>query len=95
MYQITKRQYAIASKIGIHIFPSDKEKYKIDIYDGEGVYHCSIGSSKYMDYFSYQREKGKEYADARKRLYRIRNRKDLERIGSKGWFAWKILWDGD
>lgn len=97
MYPITKRQYAIARKIGIHIFPSDKEKFKIDIYDGEGMYHCSIGSSKYMDYFLYMNDKtkGKEYAEARKRFYYIRHKKDLERIGSKGWFSWKILWDGD
>ena len=93
MYQITKRQHAIASKLGIHIFPSDKEKYKIDIYDGEGVYHCSIGSSKYMDYFSYLREKGKEYADARKRLYDLRTKQGLLSIGSRAWFARRLLWD--
>ena len=93
MYQITKRQYAIAKKIGIHIFPSDKEKYKIDIYDGEGMYHCSIGSSKHMDYFLYLRHKGKEYADVRKKLYDLRTKKGLLSIGSRAWFARRLLWD--
>jgi hypothetical protein len=53
------------------------------------------GSSKYLDYFLYLRDKGKEYAEQRRRLYFLRHRKDLERIGSKGWFSWKIFWNGD
>jgi len=93
MYQITKKQYDIADKIGVIIMPS-KKKYKIDIYDGNGVYVFSVGDAKFNDYFSHL-SKGKDYANDRKRLYFLRHRKDAEKIGSRGWFAWKILWNGD
>ena len=92
MYDISKEQYKIAKKMGIYIFPSDKPKYKIDVYDSDGVYHTSIGSSSYNDYFIYLATKGKEYADNRRRLYAIRHKKDLFKIGSRGWFSGRILW---
>jgi hypothetical protein len=94
MYQITNRQRQIAKKIGVYIFPSDKPKYKIDIYDNEGIYHTSIGDISYNDYFTYLKRNGKAYADNRRRLYDLRTKKGLS-IGSRNWFARKILWDLD
>jgi len=93
MYDITKKQRQIAKKIGVHIFPSDKPKYKIDVYDNEGVYYCSIGDISYNDYFLYLKNNGKAYADNRRRLYLIRHKDELLSIGSRGWFSAKLLWD--
>jgi hypothetical protein len=93
MYDITKRQRQIAKKIGVHIFPSDKPKYKIDVYDNEGVYYTSIGDISYNDYFSYLKNNDKAYADNRRRLYLLRHKDELLSIGSRGWFSAKLLWD--
>jgi len=94
MYDISPKQYKIAKKIGVYIFPSDKPKYKIDIYDEAGLFHTSIGSSTHFDYFFYIRDKGKKYADERRRLYDLRTQKGVS-IGSRKWFARKLLWDLD
>jgi hypothetical protein len=37
MYTISKDQYDLAKEIGVKIKPSNKKKYKIDVYDDEGV----------------------------------------------------------
>jgi hypothetical protein len=93
MYDITKKQRQIAKKIGVHIFPSDNPKKKIDIYDNEGIYYTSVGSSIHNDYFSYLKSNGKAYADNRRRLYLLRHKDELLSIGSRGWFSAKLLWD--
>jgi hypothetical protein len=89
MYSISKQQYDIAKKLGVHIFPSDKPKYKIDVYDNEHVY--SIGDIRYNDYFTYLQRNGKTFADNRRRLYLIRHKKELSSIG-RGWWSAKLLW---
>jgi hypothetical protein len=92
MYPISKKQYQIAKKLGVHIFPSDKPKYKIDVYDNEGLYYTSIGDISYNDYFSYLKRDGKVFATNRRRLYDLRTKKGLS-IGSRNWFARRLLWD--
>jgi hypothetical protein len=94
MYDISPKQYKIAKKIGVHIFPSDNPKYKIDIYCNEGIYHTSVGSSMYNDYFSYLKSNGKVFATNRRRLFDLRTKKGLS-IGSRNWFARRLLWDLD
>jgi hypothetical protein len=41
---------------------------------------------------TYMKTKGKEYAEERRRLYHLRHKKDLERLGSRGYYSTKILW---
>jgi hypothetical protein len=94
MYEITPQQHRIARELGVHIFPSDKSKYKIDVYDWNGCYILSCGASKYYDYFLYKKKYGKDYAEERRRLYKIRHQKDLGNLGSKGYYAWHLLWAG-
>lgn len=53
---------------------------------------ASVGAITYMDYPNYLADKGKEYADERRRLYKIRHRKDIADVGSNGWLADKLLW---
>lgn len=91
MYEITPEQYKIAKKIGVYIFPSDKKKFKIDVYTNEGAFFTSIGSSVHKDYFVYLRDDDKDVAQARRRLYDLRTKKNY--VGGRAWLARKLLWD--
>jgi len=52
----------------------------------------SGGARGMMDYPSYMRIEGKAYADERRRLYRIRHKKELEAEGTRGWYIARLLW---
>lgn len=95
MYEITPQQHKIAKKLGVHIFPADNHKYKIDVYDWNGVYILSCGASRYNDYFLFKKKYGKEYAEERRRLYYDRHHKDLKKLGSRGYYSWCLLWRGE
>jgi hypothetical protein len=45
-----------------------------------------------MDYPTYILYCGKEFANERKKLYKIRHKKDRNIKGSRGYYADKILW---
>jgi hypothetical protein len=51
-----------------------------------------VGAIGYGDYPTFKQTKGKQYADERRRLYRIRHQKDMKKINSNGYFAGKLLW---
>ena len=91
-YQISQRQEQNATRENVIIFPSDKKNKKIDVYDSRGIYMFPIGDIKYKDYDIYLEEKGKEYADNRRRLYKIRHEKYRHIKGTPSYFADKILW---
>jgi hypothetical protein len=83
-YKITEYSKNQASKYGVKITVSSNPKKKIDVYkDGKKL--ASIGDINYKDYGTYLEENGKKYADARRRLYRIRHK------GENNW-SMKILW---
>ena len=44
------------------------------------------------DYPTYIRTKGLEYAKKRRILYRKRHAKELNKIGTPGYYAAKLLW---
>lgn len=91
MYQITEYSYNQAKKLNVEIKPSKTKNKKIDVYkNGRKLY--SIGDIHYSDYPTYMRERGKSYADERRRLYRKRHQNDRTIVGSRGWYADKILW---
>ena len=52
----------------------------------------SIGDTRYNDYRSYIKEKGKEYADTRRRLYKIRHEKNRHKLGTPAYYADQLLW---
>ena len=91
MYQITSRQKKIAKLLGVNIYPSNNKNKKIDVYKN-GYKIVSIGAKGYKDYSLYLDQYGKEYANERKRLYKIRHAKDLNKKGTAGYYAYKILW---
>ena len=91
MYTIKPRQKRAAKKIGVSIKPSTDSKKKLDVYlDDKKI--SSIGDINYNDYASYIKTNGLEYADNRKRLYKIRHEKTRKVVGSKSYYADQILW---
>tara|TARA_R110000822_G_scaffold118759_4_gene251548 strand:+ start:2985 stop:3251 length:267 start_codon:yes stop_codon:yes gene_type:complete len=88
MYQITDYSYKQAKLLGVEIKPSSNKSKKIDVFKN-GSKIASIGAYGMKDFPTYLKEKGKAYADNRKKLYYIRNSKNK---GLNGFYAKKILW---
>ena len=92
MYDISKYSFDQAKKLGVKIKQSTRKGKKIDVLDWNGQYILSIGDIRYDDYTTYLKNKGKEYAEERRRLYRIRHKKNAEILGSRAYYAFNILW---
>lgn len=92
MYNILPYTYKQAKRLGVKIKPSSNPKYKLDIYDWNGEYITSCGAYGYKDYPTYIETKGKEYADKRRELYKIRHQKDRVKLGSRSYYADQLLW---
>jgi hypothetical protein len=91
MYQITDYTIQRAKEYGVKVNPSTNSKKKIDVFkNGEKI--ASIGAMGYKDYPTYIQERGKSYADERRRLYHIRHRRNIDKIGSPGFWAGVLLW---
>lgn len=91
-YKILPYSYKQAEKLGVEIKPSAKKNKKIDVYKNKKLI-SSIGQLGAKDYPTYLKEtKNKEFADERKRLYKLRHKKDLSIVGSAGYYANNILW---
>ena len=88
-YKITDYSYKQAKKLNVQIRPSVYKNKKIDVFKND-VKIASIGDNRYKDYPQYLEEKGKKYADSRKKLYRLRHKKDIDK--GNGFYANKILW---
>ena len=91
MYKITDYTKNKAKELGVTVKPSKNKNKKIDVYR-KNEKLASIGSIDYLDYPTYINNKGKQYADERRRLYKIRHNKDLKKKDSPGYFANKLLW---
>ena len=82
MYEITDYTKEKAKRAGLTVKPSSRKYKKIDVFL-QGQYLDSVGDTRYLDYPNYIKEKGKEYADERRRLYHQRHKKDTlgEQLG--------------
>jgi hypothetical protein len=91
MYAITEYSRDQAKKLGVTIKPSTNKGKKIDVFkDGKKL--ASVGALGMSDYPTYMKTKGKEYADERRRLYKIRHAKTMDKVGSASYYAARILW---
>ena len=91
-YKPTKRQLMNAQKLGVMIVPSSNLRKKLDVYrNGRKI--SEIGAIGYLDYDGYIRRNGLDYANDRRRLYRARHWRDINRKGTAGYYANKILWN--
>ena len=91
-YKITNYTKERAKQMGVIVKPSENKDKKIDVFNKDGEKLASVGAKGMLDYPSYIREKGLEYANKRRALYKERHEKDRHKKGSAGWYADKLLW---
>ena len=96
MYPITKYSFDQAKKLNVIIKPSKLKNKKIDIFKDDKKI-ASVGGVKkdgsyYKDYPTYIKTEGKEKADKRRKLYKIRHNKTRLIKGTNSYYADKILW---
>ena len=90
-YQPTQRQKNNAKKLGVTIRSSSNPLKKLDVLKN-GVKIASIGAKGYNDYDLWIKKKGLEYANQRRKLYKIRHENNRNKKGTAGYYADKILW---
>jgi hypothetical protein len=91
MYEITNYSKAKARQLGVKIKPSKNKNKKIDVFKND-TFVASIGALGMSDYGTYIKTKGKEYADERRRLYKLRHSKTAQVKDSPSFFSSNILW---
>lgn len=94
----TKQQ---AKKLGVTVKPSTNAKKKIDVFKKVKDKKTNkfflkkistIGDVKYKDYPTFLAEDGKEVAEKRRAAYKKRHAKDRMVVGSRGYYADRLLW---
>jgi hypothetical protein len=95
-YVIKKYTRSQARKLGVTVKPSTRKGKKIDVFkDGKKI--ASVGAIGYDDYPTFMKKERegkveKGTAERRRKLYKIRHRKDRNVKGSPGYYADKLLW---
>lgn len=96
VYTITEYSKKKAKELNVDIKPSKNKNKKIDVYKNNKKV-ASIGDIKYNDFPTYllMENKGlveKGYANQRRKLYRIRHKKDLDNKNGNGYYSNQLLW---
>jgi len=91
-YHITAYTRRRAKQIGVRVQPSTTKGKKIDVFDRRGTKVASVGAYGMNDFPTYIQKKGLAYAKSRRRLYRIRHRKEDSSRGTASYYAKKLLW---
>ena len=86
-YDITTYTKDKAKQAGLTVKPSKRKGKKIDVYQN-GDYLASVGGSGYSDFPHYIESHGLKYAEERRRLYKLRHKK--ESLGER--LASLLLW---
>jgi hypothetical protein len=95
-YRITPYTKSQAKSLGVVVKPSSVRGKKIDVFkDGKKV--ASVGAMGYADYptFLGMERAGKfpqGYANLRRKSYKARHAKDRKVVGSRGYYADRLLW---
>ncbi len=91
MYIISDYTFNQAKKLDVTVRPSTNKKKKIDVFKkGEKI--ASVGALGFSDYPTYMKQEGKQYADERRQLYKMRHEKDRNKKGTAGFYADRLLW---
>jgi hypothetical protein len=103
VYEIKDRTKKMAETLGVQIFPSDNPKYKLEVYDWNGIFITYVGAANYKDYPTYLEMEAKGevpqgYADKRRKAYYSRHGKEIEKLGdewegSRSYYAMTLLWN--
>lgn len=89
---ITPHTMKQAKKFGVTLKVSKDPSKKLDVFKN-GVKIASIGAKGYKDYGMYLIEKGENYANERRRLYRIRHAGEgSQGRHTAGFWSWHLLW---
>ena len=91
MYKITNYTRDQAKKLNVSVSLSKKKDKKIDVIKNDIVI-ASVGALGYSDYPTYIKSHGIEYANKRRKLYKIRHNNDRTIKNSNGYWADKLLW---
>lgn len=91
MYIITSYTKRKALKLGVQVKPSSKPGKKLDVYKN-GKLITSVGDKNYGDYPTYIKYFGLEYANKRRKLYKLRHDKYRNIKGSASYYADQLLW---
>ena len=90
-YTITQYTRVQAKRIGVTVKHSTNPEKKIDVFkDGKKI--AAVGATGYNDYPTYMKKNGKEYADRRRKMYKMRHEKDRHERWTNGWLADQLLW---
>jgi hypothetical protein len=102
VYKILPYTKKRAKELGVKVYPSDNPKYKLEVYDWNGVFITYVGASGYKDFPTYlEMEKNSEvpigYAHKRQDLYWQRHQKEIAKLGSewegsRSYYAFMLLW---
>jgi hypothetical protein len=90
-YTITNYTYKQAKKLGVQVKPSTNKTKKIDVYK-KGRKIASVGAYGMNDFPTFIKKRGLKYAKTKRRLYKMRHERDRHVIGSRGYYADKLLW---
>ena len=91
MYEITDYTKQKAKQLGVSVKPSTRKGKKLDVFK-ENKKLVSIGQLNAMDYPSYIKKDGKEYADTRRKLYKARHEKTRKKVNTPSYWADQLLW---
>lgn len=91
MYKITNYTKKQAKKYGVVVKPSKNKTKKIDVFKSSKKI-ASVGAMGYMDFPTYALTKGQTFANKRRRLYKIRHKKDRTIKNTPGYWADRLLW---
>ena len=90
-YTITNYTYKQAKKLGVQVKPSTNKTKKIDVYK-KGRKIASVGAYGMNDFPTFIKKRGLKYAKTKRRLYKMRHERDRHNVGSRGYYADKLLW---
>jgi len=90
-YRIKSYTYRKAKTLGVTVKPSTRKGKKIDVFK-KGKKVASVGAIGYGDYPTFMSNKGKAYADKRRKAYKQRHSKDRKVYQSAGYYADQLLW---
>jgi hypothetical protein len=90
-YTITNYTYKQAKKLGVQVKISTNKTKKIDVYK-KGRKIASVGAYGMNDFPTFIKKRGLKYAKTKRKLYKMRHERDRHIVGSKGYYADKLLW---
>jgi len=90
-YNITAYTRKRAKQLHVVVRPSTNQQKKIDVFK-QGIKVASVGARGMMDYPTYKKMRGNAFAKTRRRLYKMRHKKDRFQKNTPGYYADQLLW---